>query len=75
MSKLAERMKSRGEGAADAFQEADCLDALPRVNFGDDVVFRLDAKTARNGGTAPSQSNARAARTRSAGYFIGRNRS
>ncbi len=54
MSKLAERMKGRGEGAADAFQEADCLDALPRFNFGDDVVFGLDAKTTRNGATAPS---------------------
>ena len=31
----------------DAWHEADCLDAKPRVNFGDDVVFKAEAKRAK----------------------------
>ena len=37
----------RGEQAIAAFQEADQLDAIPRLSFGDDVVYGLDAKKQR----------------------------
>jgi len=37
----------RGEQAIAAFQEADHLDAIPRISFGDDVVYGLDAKKQR----------------------------
>ncbi len=35
---------SRGEQAIDAFQHADRIDAQPRVKFGDDMVYRQEAK-------------------------------
>ena len=37
----------RGEQAIAAFQEADNLDALPRISFGDDVIYGLEAKKMR----------------------------
>lgn len=38
----------RGAQAIEAFQEAQRIDGKPRVSFGDDVVFKLDAKAARD---------------------------
>jgi hypothetical protein len=40
----------RGEQAIRAFQEADTLDAMPRLSHGDDVVYALEAKKAREKG-------------------------
>jgi hypothetical protein len=40
----------RGEQAIRAFQEADSLDATPRLSHGDDVVYGLEAKRARASG-------------------------
>ncbi len=37
----------RGEQAIQAFQEADNLDATPRLSHGDEVVYSLEAKKAR----------------------------
>jgi hypothetical protein len=37
----------RGEQAIQAFQEADNLDAMPRLSDGDGVVYRMEARRAR----------------------------
>jgi len=42
----------RGEQAIAAFQEAAGADTMPRVSWGDDVVYGLEAKTARARGEA-----------------------
>jgi hypothetical protein len=47
MSKREHASGRRGEQAIEAFQEADRIDAKPRVGFGDDVIFKLDAEYAR----------------------------
>src|SRR5712691_2360748 len=38
----------RGEQAIQAFQEADNLDATPRLSHGDGVVYAAEAKTAHS---------------------------
>lgn len=44
----ADRAKAdRGEQAIEAFQEAERLDARPRVQFGDDIIFKQDASRER----------------------------
>jgi hypothetical protein len=47
MANLTNESPSRAEQAIEAFQEADRVDAKPRVGFGDDIVFKLDAEYAR----------------------------
>ncbi len=47
MKSNARKDPSRGEQAIDAFQHADRIDAQPRVKFGDDIVYRQEAKRAR----------------------------
>jgi hypothetical protein len=44
---MSTRGPSRGEQAIDAFRRAQRLDAKRRVQFGDDVVFDLEANAAR----------------------------
>lgn len=48
MAKLTNESPSRAEQAIEAFQDADRIDAKPRVSFGDDIVFKLDANRARD---------------------------
>jgi hypothetical protein len=45
-----QQFSRRGEQAIRAFQEADSLDATPRLSRGDDVVYSLEAKKAREKG-------------------------
>jgi hypothetical protein len=44
------RFSRRGEHAIQAFQEADNLDAMTRLSHGDEVVFGMEAKRARERG-------------------------
>ena len=57
MAKANHESPSRGEEAIDAFQEADRIDAEPRISFGDDIVFKVDAKAARDRAEALNQPN------------------
>src|SRR5512145_965366 len=44
------RFSRRGEQAIQSFQEADNLDAMPRLAHGDDVVYGMEAAKARGRG-------------------------
>jgi hypothetical protein len=44
---IARRTDRRGEPAVRSFQEADKLDATPRLSHGDEVVYSLEAERAR----------------------------
>lgn len=48
MAKRINDSATRAEQAIEAFQEADRIDGRPRIGFGDDVVFELDASRARD---------------------------
>ena len=47
MAKADPAKGDRAEEAIEAFQEAERIDARPRVQFGDDIVFNLEAKRQR----------------------------